>query len=125
MILVCAPADEIADDKTDPERKHQRSCEIVFHEFFGFLRRLRGIVPGAAILAARALADAMRKLVHVVTQFFELIVKIVDVDILHVSHDPCNFVYRQLNLPETMRRFAEHSSKPPESALRSNRRAGD
>src|SRR5262245_60891757 len=35
MILVCAPADEIADDKTDPERKHQRSCEIVFHEFFG------------------------------------------------------------------------------------------
>src|SRR5262249_6026098 len=62
MILVCAPADEIADDKTDPERKHQRSREIVFHEFFGFLRRLRGIVPGAAILAARALADAMRKL---------------------------------------------------------------
>jgi hypothetical protein len=41
----------------------------------------------------------LRELVHVVAQFFKLIIKIIDVEILHVSQDPCNFVSGQIEPP--------------------------
>jgi hypothetical protein len=70
LTLIGAAADEIADHEAEPERKNQRSGEIVLHEVFGLLRRLRGILTSVSILAARALADTSRELVHVVAQFF-------------------------------------------------------